>query len=92
MDKKWERSLLVKMRDEVVEFDSPMVQYTGLKDKNGVEIYEGDILEATMGKDRYGGVMKWEDNRNGWTPFSPIARFEIIGNIYQTPELLEADS
>ncbi len=76
-----------------------IMQFTGLKDKNGKEIYEGDIFP--YGKKnlivRYecGG---WTGNWLGLNLFIFINEFpnvenclEIIGNIYESPELLELE-
>ena len=74
--------------DEII-----LMQYTGLKDKNGVEIYEDDIIETPHGyfpvgwlvhqarfAAQYGQVYIRPDN---------CIRHEVIGNIHKNPELLE---
>lgn len=70
--------------------DYPLMQFTGLSDKNGKEIYEGDIVVRHPDW-KYGQeVVRWEDT--GFTITSNAADYEIIGNIYQNPELLAPTS
>ena len=76
-----------------------LVQYTGLKDKNGIEIYEGDILfHPLQGKRKvfypysetvasYG--LRNVDNGMGSTLQNAHRVWEIIGNIYENPELVK---
>lgn len=73
-----------------------LMQFTGLKDKNGKEIYEGDIVEDNGYRLRYQIIFEDGEFRlDGKTSFSlrgivPFLNdYEIIGNIYENPELLE---
>ncbi len=67
-----------------------VMQYTGLKDKNGKEIYEGDILQNISFKECI-GVMEWLEKDACFTRFYPLFNFEIIGNIYENPELINEE-
>lgn len=87
-------------------WDIPLMQYTGLKDKNGKEIYEGDLM---MTDDMYhdyedgvainalpdGKIVQVEFRDGAFFArdeflFEFATAWEIIGNIYENPELLEA--
>ena len=75
-----------------------LMQYTGLKDKNGKEIYEGDKLEVYMGKDKQkpphvvGDICEFYFDLNTTDSYMRIQEksLKIIGNIHENPELLEA--
>lgn len=80
-----------------------LMQSTGLKDKNGKEIFEGDIVDY-KGRE---AVVKWhgsyasfiyrfvdglQERVSEWDPlFLACYHFEVIGNIYENPELLEVE-
>lgn len=79
-----------------------LMQYTGFKDKNGREIYEGDIIMQLSERtyDDFTGVVKFIDgsyvieSADGKTSvylFDEVAFNVLIGNIYENPELLEGE-
>lgn len=76
-----------------------LMQSTGLFDKNGKEIFDGDVVK--MAKDVYseptyyevvrhrGGAYRLESKKHGCELWLRHADCEVVGNVYENPELLE---
>ena len=77
-------------------------QYTGLKDKNGKQIFDGDVVKVLQGKDKGIAYVGFENGafmlypktgniyeRNLWSYWYNDLDVEVIGNITDNPELLE---
>lgn len=84
-----------KRPSDMLEGENTVEQFTGLEDKNGVNIYEGDILIDDTGEPIEYWVVKFSDG--GFVgecagvaePLFELTNLEVIGNIHKNPELVE---
>ena len=86
----------------IVNNDLELMQSTGLRDKEGTEVFEGDILHHQI-QTEYTFIVKYDKEKGCWygdglsrtyrikitKDFLPY--YKVIGNIYENPELLEME-
>ena len=79
-----------------------MLAFTGLHDRNGTEIYEGDIITGKDGKFKIKGVVKFKEGcfwcmippDDYFEPFPDLMEgyeVEVVGNVFENPGLLKEE-
>lgn len=98
--KKWMNATReIREIDKAYTNEFILMQYTGLKDKNGVEIYEGDIIKTLYNI----GVIEWNNKQGRFNVYlnskgiknemnfmkNMADDCQVIGNIYENPEMIK---
>lgn len=100
-------TIVIESGEHIVIDHKTVGQYTGMKDKNGIRVFEGDIIITdNKWKNQGYSVVKYSDENTAFVlecqhsgemlgePFGMnyfSNNIEVIGNIYDNPELLEGD-
>lgn len=96
-------TLMIEQYDPGIREQMTYTQFTGLSDKNGKEIYEGDILRSIYQGQELIGIINWNNKKSQFGMIiesqNPMAEHleltdkpEIIGNIFENPGLIVPDN
>ena len=103
VQEKWGQGKVIMIKKDKTAWsvlEETIGQYTGLKDKNGKEIYEGDIIKCSFYPDFIFEIkfteLCWYMRKITTSEHINLSNvlceeLEVIGNIYDNPELLEED-